>query len=113
MLDCQIRDIPRGICEDTFSVWREGLSRYFLYALDALPDLLQKESPVAIVRETLKSKGVVGLYTGCTALMVGNAAKAGIRFVSYDYFKGLLADSQVCGTPIEPSHPSNLRSRVK
>lgn len=71
------------------------MSLRYRYALNALPDVPQKESPVAIIKETLKSRGVVGLYTGCTALMVGNAAKAGIRFVSYDYFKSLLADSQV------------------
>jgi len=35
------------------------------------------------------------LYSGCTALVVGNAAKAGVRFVSYDYIKGLLADDDV------------------
>ena len=57
---------------------------------------MQKESPVAIIRDTLRTKGVVGLYSGCTALMVGNAAKAGVRFVSYDHFKGMLADPQVC-----------------
>ena len=29
--------------------------------------------------------------------MVGNSLKAGVRFVSYDHFKSMLADSQVCG----------------
>lgn len=29
------------------------------------------------------------------ALVVGNSAKAGVRFVSYDYFKQMLADPQV------------------
>jgi hypothetical protein len=28
--------------------------------------------------------------------MVGNAAKAGVRFLSYDTFKSALADDQVC-----------------
>lgn len=31
------------------------------------------------------------------ALVVGNAAKAGVRFLSYDKFKAMLADSEVCG----------------
>ncbi|KAJ8457386.1 hypothetical protein ONZ45_g18335 [Pleurotus djamor] len=53
-----------------------------------------KESPLTIVRNTLKDKGVTGLYSGCTALVVGNAMKAGVRFVSYDYFKSKLADAQ-------------------
>jgi len=56
---------------------------------------MQRESPIAIIRETLKTKGVIGLYSGCTALMVGGATKAGVRFVSYDHFKHLLADPQV------------------
>ncbi|KAL7807078.1 mitochondrial carrier domain-containing protein [Trichoderma gracile] len=31
-------------------------------------------------------------YAGCTTLIIGNAAKAGIRFVAFDQFKSLLAD---------------------
>ncbi|KAF7374978.1 Mitochondrial tricarboxylate transporter [Mycena sanguinolenta] len=54
----------------------------------------KKERPLTIIRETLKTKGVVGLYSGCTALIAGNAVKAGVRFLSYDYFKSLLADSE-------------------
>ena len=56
----------------------------------------QKESPISILRTTVKDKGISGLYSGCTALVVGNSVKAGIRFVSYDRFKGMLADSEVC-----------------
>ncbi|TDL27018.1 mitochondrial tricarboxylate transporter [Rickenella mellea] len=54
----------------------------------------QKESPFTIIRSTLASKGITGLYSGCTALVVGNAVKAGVRFVSYDHFKSMLADQQ-------------------
>ncbi|THH06495.1 hypothetical protein EW145_g4042 [Phellinidium pouzarii] len=54
----------------------------------------QKKTPVAIIRETLKTKGVIGLYSGCMALVVGNATKAGVRFLSYDHFKHILADPQ-------------------
>lgn len=52
--------------------------------------------PIAIVRETLATKGVLGLYSGCMALVIGNATKAGVRFLSYDHFKHMLADPQVC-----------------
>ncbi|KAK6821821.1 hypothetical protein PG995_008530 [Apiospora arundinis] len=31
-------------------------------------------------------------YAGCTTLIIGNSAKAGIRFASFEYYKGLLAD---------------------
>ncbi|KAJ6577146.1 mitochondrial tricarboxylate transporter [Mycena capillaripes] len=54
----------------------------------------KRESPIAIIKDTLKNKGVLGFYSGCTALVVGNSAKAGVRFVSYDHFKHLLADSE-------------------
>ena len=50
---------------------------------------------MSIIRTTLKTKGIIGLYSGCTALVVGNSVKAGVRFVSYDRFKGMLADSEV------------------
>jgi solute carrier family 25 citrate transporter 1 len=44
---------------------------------------------------TVAERGIGGLYKGCSALVVGNAVKAGVRFLSYDYFKGLLHDSEV------------------
>ncbi|KAI9463507.1 mitochondrial tricarboxylate transporter [Russula earlei] len=52
----------------------------------------KREPPLTIIRETLRSHGVRGLYAGCTALVVGNSVKAGVRFVSYDKFKQTLAD---------------------
>ncbi|KAI0702749.1 mitochondrial tricarboxylate transporter [Earliella scabrosa] len=54
----------------------------------------KRESPIAIIRTTLQTKGVAGLYSGCMALVVGNAVKAGVRFVSYDHFKHALADAE-------------------
>lgn len=33
-------------------------------------------------------------YAGCTTLIVGNSLKAGIRFVAFDFYKGLLADGE-------------------
>ncbi|AEO60362.1 hypothetical protein MYCTH_2309536 [Thermothelomyces thermophilus ATCC 42464] len=32
-------------------------------------------------------------YAGCTTLIIGNSAKAGIRFVAFDQYKKLLADA--------------------
>ncbi|PSR78949.1 hypothetical protein PHLCEN_2v7253 [Hermanssonia centrifuga] len=54
----------------------------------------QRESPISIVRSTLQTKGLTGLYSGCTALVIGNSVKAGVRFVSYDHFKHMLADPE-------------------
>ncbi|KAG8720912.1 hypothetical protein FRC08_017314 [Ceratobasidium sp. 394] len=51
-----------------------------------------KDGPLAIARDTWNKHGLRGFYSGCTALVVGNAAKAGVRFVSYDKFKQMLAD---------------------
>ncbi|GHJ88324.1 hypothetical protein NliqN6_4726 [Naganishia liquefaciens] len=49
--------------------------------------------PIGIIRETVASKGIRGLYAGCTALVVGNAVKAGVRFLSYDQYKSMLTDT--------------------
>ncbi|KAF9040104.1 citrate transporter [Panaeolus papilionaceus] len=54
----------------------------------------QKEGPIAIIKNTVRTKGITGLYSGCTALVVGNSLKAGVRFVTYDYFKKKLADKE-------------------
>jgi len=54
----------------------------------------KRESPIAIIRSTLQTKGFTGLYSGCSALIVGNSVKAGVRFVSYDHFKQKLSDSE-------------------
>ncbi|KAI5824042.1 mitochondrial carrier [Schizophyllum commune Tattone D] len=52
----------------------------------------QREAPLSILRNTVKEHGVKGLYAGCGALVVGNAAKAGVRFLTYDHLKAMLAD---------------------
>jgi len=54
----------------------------------------KREGPIAIVRDTIRTRGVAGLYSGCMALVVGNATKAGVRFLTYDHFKHLLADDK-------------------
>ncbi|KAG8747260.1 hypothetical protein FRC10_001876 [Ceratobasidium sp. 414] len=51
-----------------------------------------KDGPLVIARDTWNKHGLRGFYSGCTALVVGNAVKAGVRFVSYDRFKRMLAD---------------------
>lgn len=50
------------------------------------------EKPIEIIRSTLRDKGIKGLYSGAPALIIGNAAKAGVRFLTYDSLKSLLAD---------------------
>ncbi|CEH13650.1 mitochondrial tricarboxylate transporter [Ceraceosorus bombacis] len=50
--------------------------------------------PFAIVKETVGRNGVRGLYAGCSALVAGNAVKAGVRFLSYDSIKLAVADRE-------------------
>jgi len=73
-----------------------GVEAFVTYPADFVKTRSQfggkREPPLTIIRETLRSKGVRGLYSGCTALVVGNSVKAGVRFVSYDRFKQALAD---------------------
>ncbi|KAG9013715.1 hypothetical protein FRB94_001277 [Tulasnella sp. JGI-2019a] len=53
-----------------------------------------KLGPIGIIRSTIQTQGIRGLYSGCGALVTGNALKAGVRFVSYDQYKQILADEK-------------------
>ena len=48
-----------------------------------------------MLRQTLAQRGVTGLYSGVTAVILGNAVKAGVRFTTYDQFKSMLRDDEV------------------
>ena len=61
--------------------------------------LSQPPGPLRILTETFKSHGVAGIYSGCGALVAGNAAKAGVRFLTYDQIKSLLVDENGRLTP--------------
>ncbi|TKY88090.1 hypothetical protein EX895_003186 [Sporisorium graminicola] len=50
----------------------------------------QRLSPSEIVRSTLQKEGPRGLFRGCSALVVGNAGKAGVRFFAFENFLNLL-----------------------
>ncbi|KAJ2741150.1 hypothetical protein GGI20_005385 [Coemansia sp. BCRC 34301] len=39
---------------------------------------------------TVRTQGILGLYRGLTPMLVGNAAKAGVRFLTYDAIKARL-----------------------
>lgn len=59
----------------------------------------QREPLLTIVRNTVRDKGITGLYSGCSAVVIGNSVKAGVRFVTYDHFKSMLADAEGKVTP--------------
>jgi len=73
---------------------------------------MKREPPLTIIRETLRSQGVRGLYAGCTALIIGNSVKAGVRFVAYDRFKEALADKDVSSLPFLLNHHITIISLV-
>lgn len=50
---------------------------------------------VGIIKDTLRTNGIKGLYSGSGALVVGNGLKAGVRFMSYDTIKEALRDENV------------------
>ncbi|SHO76222.1 Mitochondrial inner membrane citrate transporter [Malassezia sympodialis ATCC 42132] len=50
--------------------------------------------PFVVVRQTVAKHGITGLYSGCGALVAGNALKAGVRFLSYDHFKDMLKNEE-------------------
>ncbi|KIM59576.1 hypothetical protein SCLCIDRAFT_125897 [Scleroderma citrinum Foug A] len=60
----------------------------------------QREPLLTIVRNTVRDKGITGLYSGCSAVVIGNSVKAGVRFVTFDHFKSMLADADGKVTPL-------------
>ena len=57
---------------------------------------LKKESPLIILKRFTKEKGIASLYKGVDVHIVGTALKAGVRFLSFGYFKEKLkADGEL------------------
>lgn len=51
-------------------------------------------NPLVLIYNTAKTQGVSSIYVGCPAFIVGNTAKAGIRFLGFDAIKNLLRDKE-------------------
>ncbi|KAJ3076750.1 hypothetical protein HDU98_000630 [Podochytrium sp. JEL0797] len=49
--------------------------------------------PIDVVKQTVKTHGILGLYRGLSALVLGTASKAGVRFLVFDQIKAKLADA--------------------
>ncbi|GAA5916541.1 hypothetical protein JCM6882_003578 [Rhodosporidiobolus microsporus] len=56
-------------------------------------------APGAIVRQTWQQRGLAGFYAGAGPFVVGNALKAGVRFLTYDAVRDALRDSEGKITP--------------
>ncbi|KAJ2079689.1 hypothetical protein H4R24_003607 [Coemansia sp. RSA 988] len=50
------------------------------------------KGPIDCALTTFKTQGIGGLYRGLTPMLIGNAAKAGVRFLTYDTVKAQLGD---------------------
>lgn len=92
-----INHLAPSLCK----IERERLNKNDIYIYWDMPWisgftlLLKPPTPLRILRSTLAKDGVRGLYSGCSALVLGNGLKAGVRFLSYDKFKSMLVNDQV------------------
>ncbi|KAI7906327.1 mitochondrial carrier domain-containing protein [Cokeromyces recurvatus] len=56
------------------------------------PGELKFRGPIDCLVRTIRTQGVSTIYTGVSALAIGNAAKAGVRFLTYDQIANVLRD---------------------
>ncbi|SCU97679.1 LAMI_0F10946g1_1 [Lachancea mirantina] len=49
-------------------------------------------NPLTLIYTTAKTQGIGSIYVGCPAFIVGNTAKAGVRFLGFDAIKNVLRD---------------------
>ncbi|GJJ79141.1 solute carrier family 25 (mitochondrial citrate transporter), member 1 [Entomortierella parvispora] len=51
------------------------------------------KGPVDCLVSTVRTQGVTAIYRGLSALVIGTAAKAGVRFFAFDQFREMLKDA--------------------
>ncbi|KAH8551522.1 mitochondrial carrier domain-containing protein [Umbelopsis sp. PMI_123] len=56
------------------------------------PGELRFSGPIDCLVKTIRTHGITAVYTGMSALVIGNAAKAGVRFLAYDKIADALRD---------------------
>ncbi|WVQ85036.1 hypothetical protein IAT38_007200 [Cryptococcus sp. DSM 104549] len=79
-----------------------GVEAFITFPLESIKTQLQfgaleggkQLTPYQAAKATIEQRGFKGLYAGCTAVVLGNAVKAGVRFTTYDQFKSLLKDDE-------------------
>ncbi|KAF8928592.1 hypothetical protein BGZ58_009553 [Dissophora ornata] len=52
------------------------------------------KGPIDVLVTTVRTQGITAIYRGLSALVIGTAAKASVRFFAFDQFRELLKDSQ-------------------
>ncbi|KAI8825290.1 mitochondrial tricarboxylate transporter [Fimicolochytrium jonesii] len=81
-----------GAVEATFTYPTEYVKTQLQLQSKTKPDLKLFDGPWDCVRKTVREKGFFGLYRGLSALVIGTASKAGVRFLAFEQFKKMLAD---------------------
>ncbi|KAK8025313.1 hypothetical protein PG990_003136 [Apiospora arundinis] len=51
-------------------------------------------NPFAVLSQVARQDGLRSIYTGCSTLILGTTAKAGVRFLSFDSIRNLLKDDE-------------------
>jgi solute carrier family 25 citrate transporter 1 len=51
------------------------------------------KGPIDCVKRTVSEKGILGLYRGLSPLVIGNASKAGVRFLAFDQCQNILINN--------------------
>ncbi|KAG9326200.1 hypothetical protein KVV02_001084 [Mortierella alpina] len=52
------------------------------------------KGPIDVLVTTVRTQGITAVYRGLSALVIGTAAKAGVRFFAFDQFRDMLKDSE-------------------
>ncbi|KAK5070599.1 hypothetical protein LTS08_004403 [Lithohypha guttulata] len=55
----------------------------------------EPKTSLQVLRDTIRSSGIRGLYSGCSALVLSNAAKGGIRFISFTQSQAFFQKSKI------------------
>ncbi|KAK9477867.1 mitochondrial carrier domain-containing protein [Lipomyces japonicus] len=55
---------------------------------------VHSKNPITLVINVARLEGIKTVYTGCSTMVVGCAAKAAVRFLGFDSLKKLLADRE-------------------
>ncbi|ODV84512.1 hypothetical protein CANARDRAFT_8497, partial [[Candida] arabinofermentans NRRL YB-2248] len=51
-------------------------------------------NPLILIYTVAKTQGIKSLYVGCPSFVIGNTAKASVRFLGFDYIKKILSDKE-------------------
>ena len=96
--------LPNRIREDTATIAEQNSESEGMHSLPSSlhrfgkSELIERaqlfDGPWDCVKYTVREKGFTGLYRGLSALVLGTSTKAGIRFLSFEHFKKVLADDQ-------------------